>query len=206
MRQSEVSIGGEYRVRIGDRLAPVTVLRRLEGRGVARYLCRTGDTGREVRATAARLRPLPGTPEAAAARRRKVEAEAARGPRPFSGSPGERMIDAAPVPGMLARVGSSPVAALSGANGGYIRRIVGGVHVAESFAHVARVVRRNVGGNVVWGTIPRCLRRGLLYAAAERHAAGRRMYRVAMGHDPLPSPRMVADAVGAACGLGACPR
>jgi hypothetical protein len=62
MRQNEVRIGGEYRVRIGDRLAPVTVLRRLDGRGVARYLCRTGDTGREVRATAARLRPLPGTP------------------------------------------------------------------------------------------------------------------------------------------------
>ena len=206
MRQSEVRIGGEYRVRIGDRLAPVTVLRRLEGRGVARYLCRTGDTGREVRATAARLRPLPGTPEAAAARRRKVEAEAARGPRPFSGSPGERMIDAAPVPGMLARVGSSPVAALSGANGGYIRRIVGGVHVAESFAHVARVVRRNVGGNVVWGTIPRCLRRGLLYRAAMEHSANGSNYREVMRHDPAPSGRMVAEAVGLADGLGPMPR
>jgi hypothetical protein len=31
------------------------------------------------------------------------------------------------------------------------------------------------------------------------------MYRVAMGHDPLPRERMVADAVGVACGLGRCP-
>jgi hypothetical protein len=206
MRQNEIEIGGTYRVRIGDRLALVTVTGRKTGRGRARFTCLTHDTRREVTATAARLRPLPGTAEAAAQTRRRAEAAAARAPRPFTGSPGERMVEAAPVPGMLARVGSSPVAALSAANADYVRRIVDGIHVAESFAHVARVVRRRVGRSVIFGTIPRCLRRGLLYAAAERHAAGRRMYRVAMGHDPLPSPRMVADAVGAACGLGACPR
>ncbi len=206
MRQNEISIGGTYRVRIGDRLALVTVTGRKVGRGRARFVCLTHDTRREVTATAARLRPLPGTPEATAQSRRRVEAAAARAPRAFTGSVGERMVEAAPVPGMLDRVGSSPVAALSAANADYVRRIVDGVHVAEPFAHVARVVRRRVGRSVIFGTIPRCLRRGLLYAAAERHAAGRQMYRVAMGHDPLPSPRMVADAVGMAVGLGACPR
>jgi hypothetical protein len=166
----------------------------------------THDTRREVKATAARLRPLPGTAEAAAQNRRRTAAAAARAPRPFTGNPGERMIEAAPVPGMLSRVGSSPVAALSAANADYVRRIVDGIHVAESFGHVARVVRRKIGRSVVWNTIPRCLRRGLLHAAAERHAAGRRLYRAAMGHDPLPSERMVADAVGTAVGLGPMPR
>jgi hypothetical protein len=206
MRQDEIQIGGSYRVRIGDRLAMVTVTGRKTGRGRARFTCLTHDTRREVTATAARLRPLPGTPEAAAQSRRRVEAAAARAPRPFTGSAGERMIEAAPVPGMLANVGPAPVAALSAANADYVRRIVDGVHVAEPFAHVARVVRRKIGRSIIFRTIPRCLRRGLLHAAAERHAAGRRMYRVAMGHDPLPSPRMVADAVGMAVGLGACPR
>jgi hypothetical protein len=206
MRQAEVQIGGDYRVRIGDRLALVTVQRRKDGRGRARFVCLTHDTRREVTATAARLRPLPGTAEAAAQNRRRTAAAAARAPRPFTGSPGERMIEAAPVPGMLARVGSSPVAALSAANADYVRRIVDGVHVAESFAHVARVVRRKIGRSIIFRSIPRALRRGLLHAAAERHAAGRRMYRAAMGHDPLPSPRMVADAVGIAAGIGACPR
>jgi hypothetical protein len=206
MRQNEIEIGGTYRVRIGDRLALVTVTGRKVGRGRARFVCVTHDTRREVTATAARLRPLPGTAAAAAQNRRRVEAAAARAPRPFSGNPGERMIDAAPVPGMLSRVGSSPVAALSAANADYVRRIVDGVHVAESFGHVARVVRRKVGRSIIFRTIPRSLRRGMLYAAAERHAAGRRMYRTVMRHDPLPSPQMVADAVGAAVGLGACPR
>jgi len=206
MRQNEIQIGGTYRVRIGDRLALVTVTGRKTGRGRARYTCTTHDTRREVTATAARLRPLPGTPEAAALTLRRVKAAAARAPRPFTGSVGERMVEAQPVPEMITRVGSSPVAALSAANADYVRRIVDGVHVAESFGHVARVVRRKVGRSIIFRTIPRALRRGLLYAAAERHAAGRRMYRVAMGHDPLPSPRMVADAVGVDCGLGACPR
>jgi hypothetical protein len=160
MRQNEIQIGGTYRMRIGDRLALVTVTGRSIGRGRARFTCLTHDTRREVKATAARLRPLPGT----------------------------------------------AVAALSAANADYVRRIVDGIHVAESFGHVARVVRRKIGRSIIFRSIPRALRRGLLHAAAERHAAGRRLYRAAMGHDPLPSERMVADAVGMAVGIGACPR
>lgn len=59
MKQEQVQIGMQARVKIGSRLAEVTVLRRLDGRGRARFECRTSDTGRLVKATAARLRPVP---------------------------------------------------------------------------------------------------------------------------------------------------
>ena len=59
MKQECVTIGMQARVKIGQRLAEVTVLRQIEGRGRARFECRTSDTGRLVRATAARLRPMP---------------------------------------------------------------------------------------------------------------------------------------------------
>lgn len=59
MKQEQVTIGMTARVKIGQRLAEVTVLRRLNGRGRARFECRTSDTGRLVRSTAARLRPVP---------------------------------------------------------------------------------------------------------------------------------------------------
>lgn len=59
MKQEQVKIGMQARVKIGSRLAEVTVLRQLDGRGRARFECRTSDTGRLVKATAARLRPVP---------------------------------------------------------------------------------------------------------------------------------------------------
>lgn len=59
MKQEQVTIGMAARVKIGSRLAEVTVLRQLDGRGRARFECRTSDTGRLVKATAARLRPVP---------------------------------------------------------------------------------------------------------------------------------------------------
>lgn len=59
MKQEQVTIGMAARVKIGSRMAEVTVLRQLDGRGRARFECRTSDTGRLVKATAARLRPVP---------------------------------------------------------------------------------------------------------------------------------------------------
>lgn len=59
MKQDNVTIGMQARVKIGSRLATVTVLRQIDGRGRARFECRTSDTGRLVRATAARLRQMP---------------------------------------------------------------------------------------------------------------------------------------------------
>ncbi|NBU41970.1 MAG: hypothetical protein EBS51_14460 [Planctomycetia bacterium] len=205
MLSKDVQIGATYRCRVSDRLALVTVARDHGGRG-RRYECVTQDTGRTIRASAARLRPLPGTAEAAAEASRRAAAAAAAAPRPFAGAVGIAMVDPQPVPEMLRAIGPAPIQQMSEPNRDSIRRIVDRVHVAEPFAVVARAVRRRIGSMVIWNTIPRAMRRGILYEAATRHAAGRRMYRVAMGHDPLPSPRMVADAVGVACGLGACPR
>ena len=209
MRQRDIVIGGTYRVRIGDRLAPVTVLHHKAGRGGARgrYVCRTHDTGREITATAARLRPVPGTIGAEReAERRAAVAAKRRGPRPFTGPAGTATVEPVPVRGMLDRVGSSPVLRLSQPNLASVCRIVDGCHVAESFRFVARRLRGRLGAVVQWQTIPRGLRRGLLHAAAVRHAGNRDTYCAVMRHDPIPSPQMVADAVGRAMGLGPMPR
>lgn len=60
MRKSDVTIGGTYRVKIGSRLAPVTVLssrqRHEFGRTSTVFTAITGDTGRRIEVTAARLR------------------------------------------------------------------------------------------------------------------------------------------------------
>lgn len=77
MKQNDVTIGMQARVKIGSRLAEVTVLRQLDGRGRARYECRTSDTGRIVKATAARLRPMP-PPAVRAMVNRMVAASVAR--------------------------------------------------------------------------------------------------------------------------------
>ena len=209
MRKQDINVGGTYRCKVGARLALVTVIEAPRV-GSTRYRCRTHDTDRAVLATAAKLRPLPGTALADAERERLAAAAARRAvanaPRAFSGPVGADTVEAAPVAGILARVGSSPVARLSQANHDTIRRIVDACHVAEGFPYVARRVRAKVAAHVIWATIPRALRRGILHAAAQRHGEGRRLYRIAMRHDPLPSPRMVAEAVGAACGLGPMPR
>lgn len=205
MLAKNVQIGSMYRCRVGDRLALVKVVSDRGGSG-RRFACETQDTNRMIRASAAKLRPLAGTAEAEAEQARKAAAAAKRGPRPFAGPVGDETVPAAPVAGVIDRVGSSPVLRLSAANIDTIRRIVDGVHVAEPFAQVARRVRSRIGSMVIWRTIPRELRRGILHAAAERHAEGRRLYRQVMRHDPLPSHRMVADAVGVACGLGPMPR
>lgn len=192
MKQADVKIGGEYRVKVGSRLAPVTVLARLPGRGRQRFLCRTGDTGREVKATAARLRLMVDPP------RRPAPAPE---PPAWSGPVGDRRVDAVPVPGLLGR-GGRQVAVLSEANCRGIHRIVDRVHVAEDMRHLARVVRAEVGRCVQWRTIPADMRRGILFSAACRHHYNRETYRAVMRHDPLPSPRAVAEAVAVACGLG----
>jgi hypothetical protein len=196
MLQSEVKIGGEYRVKIGSRLAPVKVLHKLPGRGRQRFACLTQDTGREVKATAARLRPLVDPP-----RRPAPAPQAAPEPPAWDGPIGNEWLPAVPVPGLLGR-GNRKVVRLSSANISGIQRIVDRVHVAETMKHVARVVRAEVGRCVQWRTIPRDLRRGILFSAACRHHRNRGQYEAVMGHAPLPSPRAVAEAVAMAVGLG----
>lgn len=60
MKQNEITIGMTARVKIGGRLAPVTVERVIDRPGRRlQYQCLTGDTGRRIVCTAARLRPMP---------------------------------------------------------------------------------------------------------------------------------------------------
>lgn len=203
MRQNEVTIGGSYRVKIGDRLAPVTVLRRIDGRGRARFACLTQDTGREIRATAARLRPLVEVSRPAAAPR---PVEPSPVPAAWDGHPGDAWLPLVPVPGLLPSRREGRVLRLSQANHAFVRRVVDREHVAEGMARIARVVRHAIGQRIVWRTIPRDLRRGILFTAACIHHGNRERYTAVMGHAPLPGERMVAEAVGIACGLGPEPR
>jgi len=193
MRQEQVTIGMTARVKIGSRLAEVRVLRRLDGRGRARFECVTQDTGRVIKATAARLRPMPGSPEAAAVAARKPAAD--RKPRAYTGIAGDILAFVPPVPGMAETIGAAPVAMLTVANADFVGRIVGAAHVAETFLAVARRVRQRIGRAFVWQTIPRALRRGLLHAAASRHAANRRTYREIMGTAPFPTEEMIGRAI-----------
>ena len=97
MLAKDVQIGATYRCRVGDRLALVTVLA-APGRGHRKFTCQTQDTDRRVLATAAKLRPIPGTALAEAEQARKAAAAAKRGPRPFSGAVGDILLGAGPVP------------------------------------------------------------------------------------------------------------
>ena len=285
MKLAEVTIGGEYRVKIGGRLAPVKVLCRRQrhefGRTVTVFDCVTGDTGRNITATAARLRPMPGSIEsrrrAEAARmgrerrqdeavRRQVAQDAAILSRaaadcgwasgaalgehldawvarlPGAGAQADavaavyRALDADPrLPrqwswpeiasigrlaghgGTFSRPACHPGAGLShlnrerlvelpvGPNMAGLRRIVDRCHVAESLLHVARQIHRAMGRHAT-RRLPVPMRRGIWQAAAAAHAYNRSEYRAVMGHAPLPSERMVTEAVGIACGLGPMPR
>jgi hypothetical protein len=191
MKQNEVQIGGSYRVRIGDRLAPVTVLRRLDGRGRARFLCLTGDTGREVKATAARLRPMVApraTPPAAPVDPSPV-------PAAWDGHPGDAWLPLVPVAGLLPSRGRGKVLRLSQANHAFVRRIVDREHVAYGMRRIAKVVREAIGRRIQWRTIPRDLRRGILFTAACIHHGNRERYQAVMGHAPIPSAEMVEAAM-----------
>ena len=194
MRQAEIQIGGEYRVRIGDRLAPVTVVRRLDGRGRSRFLCMTQDTQREIKATAARLRPLVAAARPAAAPQAVAPSAV---PAAWDGHPGDAWLPLVAVPGLLPSRGDGRVLRLSQANHAFVRRVVNREHVAEGMMRIARVVRASIAARIQWRTIPRALRRGILFTAACIHFGNRERYTAVMGHAPLPSPRAIAEAASA---------
>lgn len=202
MKLADVTIGGEYRVRIGSRLAPVRVIAQREQRrwGTSPrrrvFECRTLDTGRTIIASPARLRAV-----APASRPTPVQKPAGE-PVAWDGPTGDSWLPLVAVPGLLPRCGSGRVLRLSHANHAMVCRVVDREHVAEGMMRVARVVRAAIGRHVQWQTIPRDLRRGVLFAAACRHWKNRETYRAVMGHAPLPSPRAIAEAVGIAVGLG----
>jgi len=282
MLTNEVRIGMAAIAKIGSRYAEVTVLREARSHTrVRRWICLTGDTRREVTATAARLHGLPGSPSARSAEVREQgrREELARQQRDMESRtvdarllvevagavghsaadlgehlgqwldalPGvgarldavtaiERALRANPrlasnhsweqiardgriqsFGGPFSRPAGHPDAGLSylnrdrvielpiGDNARTLTRIVSRCHVAESLLHVARAVRSAMGARGL-RRLPVPVRRGIWQHCAAHHAANRAQYREVTGHDPLPSHRMVADAVGMAVGLGPMPR
>ena len=205
MRQADVTIGGEYRVKIGSRLAPVVAIARRErrscgGRSQAVFECRTLDTGRSITATAARLRPVPGTPEAAVeqARRAKATARAVKVAKAL-GQPTEytpRLVAPSPVPGMVERVDPSrPIEPLIGYNREAVERIVAGVHVSMPWSVACRAVYRVIGKGGKLRAFPKPLRRAAWMLVADEHARNRRLYIEVMGHAPIPSEEIVTAAM-----------
>jgi len=192
MKQNDVQVGGRYRVRIGSRLAEVTVLRKLDGRGRARFECRTSDTGRLVRATAARLRPLVATRPAAAP---AAVVEPSPVPAAWDGHPGDAWLPLVPVGDLLPSRGRGQVLRLSQANHAFVRRIVDREHVACGMRRIARIVREAIGQRIQWQTIPRDLRRGILFTAACIHHGNRERYVAVMGHAPVPPAGMIEAAM-----------
>ena len=208
MKQAEVKIGMEARVKIGGRLAPVIVTaqrhqRMSNERWRVVFECRTLDTDRPIVAAAARLRPMPGTPEAAAEQARKRAAEARRiaktpvgtyPSKPVHAAP--TLVSPAPVAGMVRRVDPSRlVEPLTGYNREAVERIVAGVNVAMPWSVACRAVFRVINKNGDLHTFPKALRRGAWLKVAEEHAANRRLYREVMGHAPIPSVEMIEDAM-----------
>jgi hypothetical protein len=98
-------------------------------------------------------------------------------------------------------VANGRITVLSVSNAYPITELVNRMHVAEPFRQVAKRVKALVSRKIRWKSIPRGVRRGILYHAARKHAANRRTFVEVMGRQPLPSPRMVAEAVGQAMGI-----
>ncbi len=208
MLSKNIKPGMLARVKIGDRLAVVTVLHQAAfcRRSRNEWICRTHDTDRVVHATAARLRPIPGTPEAEAERSRKIAAERRRleqtPARPATVQPAPALVAPVAVDGMIRRVNAGRlVERLVGGNLRAVERIVGDVHAAASWRDACRAVFAVVGkGKRLRSTpdnlrVPLALRRGCWLAVAEIHARNRREYREVMGHAPAPSEGMITAAM-----------
>lgn len=202
MLAKEITIGMQARVKIGGRLAVVTVTGKANYSGGRRqaWWCRTEDTNRMITATAARLRPMPGTPEAAADKSRKLAAQrrqvAASTPKPATFQPALELTVPQPVPGMFAVVTPSrPITRLDGFNHRGVSRILDRVHVAASWRDACRAVFAVIGKGGRLRSVPLPLRRGCWQAVAEIHAINRRNYTEAMGHAPLPSEETIAAAM-----------
>lgn len=169
MRQDQVQIGGYYRVKIGGRLAPVQVMRQLPGRGRLRFECYTRDTNRVIKATAARLRPIP------------------------AGEPALALVR----PDEIAGVRLAPrrlVERMERFNRSGIERFVDRQHVATPLLEVCRAFVRHVKRRSL-RDFPPAFRRGAWHCVIGRHLANQREYRQVMGHAPLPTHEQVTAAL-----------
>jgi hypothetical protein len=201
MLTKDIKLGMQARVKIGGRLAVVTVERKANYSGGRRqeWFCRTHDTGRMITATAARLRPMPGTPENAAAHARRLKAAEKRcAAKPNVSTPDHTpvLVAPAPVPGMFAVANPArPIERMDRFNHEGIARILGGIHVGASWRDACRAVFKVVGKGGRLRGMPLPMRRGCWQAVAEIHADNLAAYREVMGRAPLPTVEMIAAAM-----------
>lgn len=203
MLTQEITIGMQARVKIGDRLAVVTVERKANYSGGRRqaWWCRTSDTGRQITATAARLRPMPGTPEAAADRARKLAARRRqelkpRDPKPATIQPAIDLVPPHPVPGMFNVANPNrPIERLAAWNHQGVSRILGSVHVGATWRDACRAVFKVIGRGGRLRSVPLPIRRGCWQAVAEIHAINRHQYLEVMGRAPLPTVETITAAM-----------
>lgn len=195
MRQADVQIGDTYRTKVGDRLATAKVMRSVGKRGGSRvqFECITIDTHQRIYRTAAKLRPLVDVAKPAPVKRELVEypdPDMIRHPglKPMS------CIKCQPN-AVVKRVRSADIVELDEAHERWMRTRVDRLHVAEPFRTVARSIRSLITRQYRYLSVPRALRRGLLFAAAQRHAANRDTYRMVMGEHPFPSEEMIGRAI-----------
>jgi hypothetical protein len=198
MRQSEVWIGGFYRTKVGNRITRVKVERNVGKRGRSRdqFECVTADTGKVILRTAAKLRPMVDVAKPAPAKRELVaypDPDMIRHPglKPMSS------ICAQPIGGVVNRITwrAGDIVELDEAHARWVRTRVDRLHVSEPLRTVARSIRSLITMQYRYLSVPRALRRGLLYAAAKRHAANRNTYRMVMGEHPFPSEEMIGRAI-----------
>lgn len=198
MRQAEVWIGGFYRTKVGNRITRVKVERNVGKRGRSRdqFECVTADTGKVIMRTAAKLRPLVDAAKPAPVKRELVaypDPDMIRHPglKPMSS------ICAQPIGGVANRITwrAGDIVELDEAHARWMRTRVDRLHVSEPLRTVARSIRSLITMQYRYLSVPRALRRGLLYAAAKRHAANRNTYRMVMGEHPFPSEEMIGRAI-----------
>ena len=195
MRAKDITVGGQYKLKVGNRIAVVTVTQ-MTGRSNFKYRVLTADTHRYILTTARRLRPMVDVAKPAPAQRELVaypDPDLIRHP----GLKPMPSICAQPIGGMFNRMTwrAGDTLLLDEAHERWMRTRVDRLHVSEPLRTVARSIRSLITRQYIYLSVPRALRRGLLYAAAKRHAANRDTYRMVMGEHPFPSEEMIGRAI-----------
>lgn len=168
MKQAEVTIGMRAHVRIGSRLAVVTVEHQTRLNGRVKFVCRTTDTGRQVVCTAARLRAIPE-------------------------STGGEIVTPSAIVGVLINSARS-IEQMGKYNRRGIREFAGRRHVGLSRIALARAFCEHVNARSL-REHPPAFRRGALHCLFQAHAENLQQYREVMGHAPTPSVEMITAAM-----------
>lgn len=168
MKQAEVTVGMRAHVRVGSRLAVVTVEHQTRLNGRVKFVCRTTDTGRQIVCTAARLRAIPETT-------------------------GGKLVQPRPIEGLTVNAART-IEEMGAYNRSGIRQFAGARHVMLTPLGLARAFCEHVKARSL-RQHPPAFRRGALHCLFQAHAENRRLYRGVMGHAPMPSATLVDAAM-----------